>query len=177
MSCEGKSKCCAGVTTTDATTDACNQNQNDPLTLKNNPDKYFKLKAGIFLTSITGLSILGGFGMTVAMAKRQDPANFAKGIHGCKEIPESGVSLATRALARGSLYSVLGVSAICFTVWKFLGVHSMPEFRQKIGSIMPIVPKKENRGREDFMTIRDLFDYIVGEDEKEKQRKKSKLSS
>merc|ERR1712154_202421 len=109
-------------------------------------DKFYKLKAGIFLASITGLSMIGGFGFTFAMAKKQDPNMFAQGFHGAKGIPESGASLATRALARGSLYSVAGVGLICFTVWKLLGVHSMPEFRQKMGSMMPQIPKKENPG-------------------------------
>ncbi|GFO03667.1 transmembrane protein 242 [Plakobranchus ocellatus] len=136
-------------------------------------DKYYKLKAGLFLTSITGASILGGFGMTMAMAKRQDPTNFAKGIHGTREIPESGVSLATRALARGSLYSVAGFGLFCFTVWKLMGVNNLAEFRYKIGSWMPKIPKKENPGRSDFMTIRDLFNYIIEEDEKEKAAKKT----
>lgn len=134
-------------------------------------DKYSKLKAGVFLTSLTGLSILGGFGMTLAMSKRQDPTMFAKGIHGSREIPESGVSLATRALARGSLYSVAGFSLLCFTVWKLMGVNNMSEFRQKMGSILPSIPKKDNPGRGDFLTIRDLFNYIIEEDEKEKVKK------
>ncbi|BFZ10140.1 hypothetical protein BsWGS_13179 [Bradybaena similaris] len=135
-------------------------------------DNYHKLKAGIFLASVTGMSILGGFGMTLAMAKRQDPDMFAKGIHGTREIPESGVSLATRALARGSMYSVAGVSLFCFAVWKMMGVHSLTEFRQKVGSVMPTIPKKDNPGRGDFRTIRDLFNYIIEEDEKEKRTKK-----
>ncbi|CAG5121446.1 unnamed protein product [Candidula unifasciata] len=136
------------------------------------PDKYHKIRAGMFLASVTGMSILGGFGMTLAMAKRQDPDMFARGIHGTREIPESGVSLATRALVRGSMYSVAGVSLFCFAVWKVMGVHSLAEFRQKVGSVMPKIPKKDNPGRGDFTTIRDLFNYIIEEDEKEKRAKK-----
>uniref|UniRef100_A0A0B7B3P3 Transmembrane protein 242 n=1 Tax=Arion vulgaris TaxID=1028688 RepID=A0A0B7B3P3_9EUPU len=135
-------------------------------------DKYQRLKAGMFLTSITGMSILGGFGMTLAMAKRQDPDMFVKGIHGTREIPESGVSLATRALARGSLYSVAGVSLFCFAVWKLMGVHSLAEFRHKVGSMLPKIPKKDNPGRGDFKTVRDLFNYLIEEDEKLKSAKK-----
>ncbi|KAK6986112.1 transmembrane protein 242 [Biomphalaria glabrata] len=135
-------------------------------------DKYQKLKAAIFLTTVTGMSILGGFGTTLAMSKRQDPTNFSKGIHGSREIPESGISLATRALARGSLYSVAGVSFICFAVWKLMGAHDLKEFRHKMGSILPTIPKKPEPGRSEFTTIRDLFNYIIEEDEKEKRTKK-----
>jgi hypothetical protein len=139
----------------------------------NEADKYHRLKAGVFLTSVTGMSILGGFGMTVALAKRQDPEMFAKGIHGTREIPESGVSLATRALVRGSLYSVAGVGLICFAVWKIMAVHNLAEFRQKVGSMLPTIPKKDNPGRGDFTTIRDLFNYLIEEDEKKKAKKVS----
>ncbi|XP_059139368.1 transmembrane protein 242-like [Physella acuta] len=150
-----------------------NTDENDKNGSSDLEDKYFKIKAGIFLTSVTGMSILGGFGMTLAMAKKQDPAMFAKGIHGTREIPESGISLATRALARGSLYSVAGFSLFCFTVWKLMGVHNFVEFRQKVGSFLPTIPKSPNPGRSDFKTIRDLFNYIIEEDEKEKKAKKA----
>ncbi|RUS86177.1 hypothetical protein EGW08_006071 [Elysia chlorotica] len=142
------------------------------------PDKYYRFKAGLFLTSLTGASILGGFGMTMAMAKKQDPTNFAKGIHGSREIPESGVALATRALARGSLYSVAGFSLFCFTVWKLMGVSNLAEFRYKVGTWMPKIPKNDSPGRGDFKTLRDLLNFIIDEDEREKAAKKaSKIGS
>ena len=53
---------------------------------------------------------------------------FFQGIHGTREIPESGVSLATRALARGTVYSVAGFSLFCFTVWKLMGVNNVSTF-------------------------------------------------
>ncbi|KAH9525594.1 hypothetical protein Btru_001783 [Bulinus truncatus] len=135
-------------------------------------DKYGRLKAGIFLTAVTGLSVLGGFGTTLAMSKKQDPTMFSKGIHGSREIPESGISLATRALARGSLYSVAGVSLFCFGVWKLTGAHNLKDFRHKVGSILPTIPKKPEPGRSEFATIRDLFNYIIEEDKKEKEAQK-----
>ena len=43
---------------------------------------------------------------------------------------------------------------------------------------MPKIPKKENPGRGDFKTLRDLLNFIIEEDEREKTEKKaSKLSS
>ena len=36
------------------------------------------ISAGMFLTSIAGFSMVGAFGTSIAMAKKQDPRNFAK---------------------------------------------------------------------------------------------------
>ncbi|KAL5009798.1 hypothetical protein ScPMuIL_012103 [Solemya velum] len=130
------------------------------------------LKGGIFMTSLAGFSMLFGFGMTVAMAKRKDPAMFTKSLIGSREMPESGASLAMRALAWGTVYSVTGVGLLCFAVWKLLGVQSMTEFSGKMRSVMPEVPKHEPRGKSDFKSVQELIDYILAEDEKQKEKKK-----
>ena len=44
------------------------------------------------------------------------------------------------------------------------------EFNEKMTSIMPKAPKKEQVGRTEFEGFRDLFDYIISEDEKQKQK-------
>ncbi|KAL8562457.1 hypothetical protein ACOMHN_008601 [Nucella lapillus] len=111
--------------------------------------------------------------MTIAMAKRKDPSRFVKGLLPTHELPDSGGSLALRALGWGTFYAVAGVGSLCFVVWKLLGVHDLQEFRYKMGHILPKIPKKENPGREDFNTIRDLFEYIIEEDDKQKSSKKS----
>jgi len=130
-------------------------------------DKFHhKLKGGLFLATVTGFAVIGGFGMTIAMAKKRDPHLFAQGLNGSKEFPESGGSLAMRALGRGTLYSVAGFSAFCFLVWKALGVHNLQEFREKMKSMMPAVPKKESEGRSDFKSVRELVTYIIEEDKR-----------
>ena len=42
------------------------------------------------------------------------------------------------------------------------------DFRIKIGSFLPSIPKKENQGKSDFKTIRKLVEYIKNEDQKKK---------
>ncbi|RZC40999.1 DUF1358 domain containing protein [Asbolus verrucosus] len=65
----------------------------------------FKLKAGIFLAAVSGISAIAGFGATVAAAKRQDPKYFDKGMVGSIHVKETGASLALRALGWGTLYA------------------------------------------------------------------------
>ncbi|KAL3884148.1 hypothetical protein ACJMK2_030379 [Sinanodonta woodiana] len=129
-----------------------------------------RLKGGIFIASITGIAILSGFGMTMALVKKKEPSLFVKKTLSTKDLPESGGSLAVRALAWGTFYSVTGFSLFCYAVWKLMGVHNLREFNDKIQSVVPKKQKKESQGRSEFKSIRDLFDYIIEEDEMKKRR-------
>ncbi|KAI1286705.1 Transmembrane protein [Halotydeus destructor] len=130
-----------------------------------------KLYGTIFLTSVAGGAALFGFGMTLAMAKRKDPNFFSKGLFGnTKEVPESGGSLALRALGWGTFYAVSGFSAFCYCIWKAMGVKDLQEFRLKAGNALPRIPKSENQGRTEFSGLNDLIQYIIDEDKKKKDR-------
>ena len=67
------------------------------------------------------------------------------------ELNRSGAALALRALGYGSLYAVLGCSALFFTIWKITGANDLNDFRLKAGSILPRIPKNDPPvGRTEF---------------------------
>ena len=100
--------------------------------------------AAAFLTGVTGVSVLFGFGSTLAAAKKKDPHFFDQGVtgriesvaetpaatsvvgkHGRSIAMESGASLAARALGWGTLYSVAGCSVLFYAIWKLMAVNDV----------------------------------------------------
>ncbi|KAJ8955602.1 hypothetical protein NQ318_001432 [Aromia moschata] len=123
--------------------------------------KEFKVKAGLFLAGVSGISAIIGFGVTVVSAKKQDPVYFGKGMIPTKELPETGASLALRALGWGTLYAVAGCGILCYGIWKLSGANNLQEFRYKMGSILPPIPKNNPpQGRTEFSGLNDLLDYL-----------------
>lgn len=88
------------------------------------------------------------------------------------KLHESGASLASRALAYGSLLAVIGCGVFFFSIWKLSGAKDLQDFRLKAGSILPKIPKNNPPvGRTEFSGVNDFLTYIIEEDKKKHNKK------
>lgn len=115
------------------------------------------------------MSAIIGFASTLAVVKKKDPQTFNEGVMGVKGMSESGASLAMRALGWGTLYAVTGCGILFYGIWKLSGATNAKEFRYKMGSLLPRIPKNDPpQSRTEFEGLTDLLQYVSNEWGKEK---------
>lgn len=81
--------------------------------------------AAAFLATVSGMAAIGGFGRTIATARKQDQKLYEQATVETANLIESGTKLATRALAWGTFYAVLGTGTFFFGVWKLSGAKNV----------------------------------------------------
>ena len=127
-------------------------------------DFAFVASGVIFLSAVTGISAIIGFGTTLAATRKQDPKYFHEGVAGVtgvKGVSESGASLALRALGWGSVYAIGGCGILFYGIWKLSGATNAEEFRNKMGSILPRIPKNNPpQSRTEFEGLNDFLTYV-----------------
>ncbi|ELT90029.1 hypothetical protein CAPTEDRAFT_206401 [Capitella teleta] len=128
----------------------------------------------MFFGGVTGFSMMFGFGYALVMAKKKDPDGFIQGVVGKPGTAgvkvETGSSFALKALGRATLITFTGFGLFCYGIWKMMGVQNAEEFRNKVGTALPRIPKTESKGRTEFENLKDLADYLVDEDTKNAKR-------
>ena len=136
----------------------------------------FLFVAVIFLSGVTGISVIIGFGTTLAAVRKQDPKSFNEGIVGVKGVPETGGQLALRALGWGTFYACTGCGILFYGLWKLSGASSMQDFRVKMGNLLPSIPKNNPpQSRTEFKNLTDLMTYVSEDWGKSKKKSDWKL--
>ncbi|XKL61350.1 hypothetical protein PGB90_008407 [Kerria lacca] len=114
----------------------------------------------LFITIVASTSAVISFSYALTSTKKRDNIydNAVVKLH------ETGSQLAIKALKWGTFYALTGCGCIIFGIWKLANVKNMDEFRQKVGSIFPKVPKNDPpQSKTEFSSITEFLSYLDNE--------------
>lgn len=77
------------------------------------------------MATVSGMAAFVGFSRTISTARKQDQQLYAQATIETVNLIESGTRLATRALAWGTFYAVLGTGTFFYGVWKLSGAKNV----------------------------------------------------
>lgn len=70
------------------------------------------------MATVCGMAAIAGFSRTITTARKQDQKLYELATVETVNLIETGTKLATRALAWGTFYAVLGTGTISILIWK-----------------------------------------------------------
>lgn len=71
------------------------------------------------------MAAIGGFSRTIATARKQDQKLYEHATAETVNLIDAGTKLATRALAWGTFYAVLGTGTLVYGIWKLSGAKNV----------------------------------------------------
>lgn len=84
--------------------------------------------AAAFLATVSSFAAFAGFSRTITAARKQDQKLYESATMETVNLIEGGTKLATRALAWGTFYAVLGTGTLVFGIWKLSGASNVSTF-------------------------------------------------
>lgn len=74
------------------------------------------------------MAAIAGFSRTITTARKQDQKLYDQATVETVNLIEAGTKLATRALAWGTFYAVLGTGTFFYGIWKLSGAQNVNDF-------------------------------------------------
>lgn len=131
----------------------------------------------MYFAFLTACGLLGGFGFALGRTKKRETSTKITEQVNATKLLNDGQDLAVRALRRATLYSLTGVFSFTCFMWLISGrPKSFAEFRQWTGSWLPSIKSKkkpEDEGRTEFENLTEFMQYLIDEDKKLKEKKKT----
>ncbi|CAI2723229.1 unnamed protein product [Schistosoma spindalis] len=122
------------------------------------PPNYFVFGAFI---GISGLSLMAGFTYRISSFKKINPLPSMKAINQDKNMPESGIHFAARALGVATIITTSSLGALSLFMWYIINPVDGNDFNERMRNIFPSRRKiKPSDSRSEIRTFEELSSLI-----------------